>query len=138
MPLHAELQPLDRVEQMEIDGNLDILARGGEIARPDVAQTKTQSPPLIGHIQTGDRLIRQHIVVVVVVRFTHTQPEERAIGGVVRNAGRVRAVPPARGMVVGSCLPRARALGVVIIHIFARRAVEVFALPGPTVAETDR
>ena len=94
MPFHAELNPLGRFKQMKIDGDLDVLVRGGEITRPDVAHAQTQSSPLVGHIQMGDGLIRQHIVVSVIGRLTHAQAKEGAVGGIVGDVGCVGAIPP--------------------------------------------
>ena len=122
---------------MEVDGDLDVFARAGEVTRPDVAQAQAQRPPLVGHIEMGDGLIRQHIVVIAVARFTPAQAKERAVGGLVGDVGCVRAVPPAQLMVTGARFPGAIAIGCGIIDGLPGGAVEVFALPDPVVAEAD-
>ena len=137
MPFHAELNPLGRFKQMKIDGDLDVLVRGGEITRPDVAHAQTQSSPLVGHIQMGDGLIRQHIVVSVIGRLTHAQAKEGAVGGIVGDVGCVGAIPPTRLMVIGSRFVGSIAIGGGVIDIFSGSAVEVFPLPDPIVAEAD-
>ncbi len=136
-PLHAELDPFNRVERMKIDRDLDVFVRVREIARPDVAQAQDHGSALVGHIQMGDRLVRQHAVVIVVVRFTAPHPEKDAIGGVVGDAGCIGPVPPAQLVVVGARLHGPVAVGLGIVDCLPGGIVEVFTLPRPAVAETD-